>query len=205
MDDSGAILSHLSALKDMLDQVNEEIEANYGVTRDIELEILKCCEFEREMAGRESELMKNVYELQFQIKGLVALDAESRASSERLQNELSSIKMKRDEILERMNTKRETFSKLCLDFQKEIDEEGKGKLGTLLAEKEYLENEAHLLRTKISSLQNSLSDFVEEIVEDINASNSALAIEIESGNAENNKLVKEINELKTTLLAAMSL
>ncbi|PWA78318.1 hypothetical protein CTI12_AA217580 [Artemisia annua] len=34
-------------------------------------------------------------------------------------------------------------------------------------------------------------------------SNAALAIEIESGNAENNKLVKEINELKTTLLAAM--
>ncbi|GKA76039.1 ATPase 8-like protein isoform X2 [Tanacetum coccineum] len=31
-----------------------------------------------------------------------------------------------------------------------------------------------------------------------------LAIEIESGNAENDKLVKEINELKTTLLAAMS-
>ena len=67
---------------------------------------------------------------------------------------------------------RETFSKLCLDFQKKIDEEGKGKLGTLLAEKEYLENEAHLLRTKISSLQNSMSDFVEDIVEGINASNS---------------------------------
>nr|GFB20893.1 hypothetical protein [Tanacetum cinerariifolium]GFB60476.1 hypothetical protein [Tanacetum cinerariifolium] len=35
-------------------------------------------------------------------------------------------------------------------------------------------------------------------------SNASLAIEIESGNVENNKLVKEINELKTTLLAAMS-
>ncbi|GKC53171.1 hypothetical protein Tco_1075916, partial [Tanacetum coccineum] len=199
MDDTGAILSHLSSLKEMLGQVNEEIEVNYGVTREIEMEILKCSEFKREMTGRESALMKNVYELQFQIRGLVAMDAESRTSSERLEKEVSGIKMKRDEIIERMNNKREIFSKLCLDFQKEIDEEGKGKLGTLLAEKEYLENEAHLLRTKISSLQISMSDFVEEIVEGINASNSALAIEIESGNAENDKLVKEINELKTTL------
>nr|GEZ00678.1 hypothetical protein [Tanacetum cinerariifolium] len=146
-------------------KVNEEIEANYGVTREIEMEILKCSEFEREMAGRESALMKNVYDLQFQIRGLVAMDAESRTSSKRLEKEVSGIKMKRDEIIERMNNKREKFSKLCLDFQKEIDEEGKGKLGTLLAEKEYLENEAHLLRTKISSLQISMSDFVEEIVE----------------------------------------
>lgn len=35
-------------------------------------------------------------------------------------------------------------------------------------------------------------------------SNAALVIEIESGNLENVKLVKDINELKATLLAAMS-
>ena len=50
--------------------------------------------------------------------------AESRTSSERLENELSSIKMKRDEILERMNTKR-YYRKLgtlyVLFYAKEIE------------------------------------------------------------------------------------
>ncbi|MFS7972271.1 hypothetical protein Hanom_Chr09g00842731 [Helianthus anomalus] len=197
MDDSGAILCQLSALKDMLDQVNEEIEANFQITRDIESEIVKCSEFERTLAVRESELMKTMYMLQFEIKGLMAMNDESRARRESLQKELSCMKMKQDEILERMKSKRETFCTLCLEFQKGVEEEGHGKVGKLLAEKEYLENEVRLLRRKISSLQNSMSDFVQEILEE-------LAIVVESGNSENDKLVKEINELKATLLAAMS-
>ncbi|XP_076888881.1 uncharacterized protein LOC143539450 isoform X1 [Bidens hawaiensis] len=106
MDDSGAILGQLSALKDMLDQVNEEIEANYQITRNIESEIVKCSEFERALAVRESELMKTMYVLQFEIKGLTAMDDESRTRRESLQKELSSMKTKQDEILERMNKKR---------------------------------------------------------------------------------------------------
>ncbi|KAJ0818581.1 hypothetical protein HanPI659440_Chr00c01g0704131 [Helianthus annuus] len=74
MDDSGAILCQLSALKDMLDQVNEEIEANFQITRDIESEIVKCSEIERTLAVRESELMKTMYMLQFEIKGLMAMN-----------------------------------------------------------------------------------------------------------------------------------
>ncbi|KAJ0712853.1 hypothetical protein HanOQP8_Chr09g0339341 [Helianthus annuus] len=188
MDDSGAILCQLSALKDMLDQVNEEIEANFQITRDIESEIVKCSEIERTLAVRESELMKTMYMLQFEIKGLMAMDVtddlliglmcmyrildESRARRECLQKELSCMKMKQHEILERMKSKRETFCTLCLEFQKEVEEEGHGKVGKLLAEKEYLENEVRLLRRKISSLQNSMSDFVQEILEGIDAYNS---------------------------------
>ncbi|KAM0010558.1 hypothetical protein Hdeb2414_s0074g00775711 [Helianthus debilis subsp. tardiflorus] len=197
MDDSGAILCQLSALKDMLDQVNEEIEANFQITRDIESEIVKCSEFERTLAVRESELMKTMYMFQFEIKGLMAMNDELRARRECLQKELSCMKMKQDKILERMKSKREAFCTLCLEFQKEVEEEGHGKVGKLLAEKEYLENEVRPLRRKISSLQNSMSDFVQEILEE-------LAIVVESGNSENNKLVKEINELKATLLATMS-
>nr|XP_043618405.1 uncharacterized protein LOC122590132 isoform X2 [Erigeron canadensis] len=204
MDDSGSILCQLSALKDMLDQVNEEIEANYQITREIESEIVKCSEFKRSLVVRESELMKTVYMLQFQINALIALHSESRSAKEWLEEELSGIKIKRDEIIERMDNKREAFNTLCLDFQKGIQDEGDGKVGKLLAEKEYLENEVHLSRTKVSSLQSSMSDFIEEILEGINANNSALVIEIERGNSENDKLVKDINELKTTLLAAMS-
>ncbi|XP_021978962.1 uncharacterized protein LOC110874957 isoform X2 [Helianthus annuus] len=197
MDDSGAILCQLSALKDMLDQVNEEIEANFQITRDIESEIVKCSEFERTLAVRESELMKTMYMLQFEIKGLMAMNDESRARRECLQKELSCMKMKQHEILVRIKSKRETFCTLCLEFQKGVEEEGHGKVGKLLAEKEYLENEVRLLGRKISSLQNSMSDFVQEILEE-------LAIVVESGNSENDKLVKEINELKATLLATMS-
>ncbi|KAJ0754887.1 hypothetical protein HanPI659440_Chr09g0351761 [Helianthus annuus] len=204
MDDSGAILCQLSALKDMLDQVNEEIEANFQITRDIESEIVKCSGFERTLAVRESELMKTMYMLQFEIKGLMAMNDESRARRECLQKELSCMKMKQGEIPERMKSKRETFCTLCLEFQKGVEEEGHGKVGKLLAEKEYLENEVRLLGRKISSLQNSMSDFVQEILEGIDAYNSELAIVVESGNSENDKLVKEINELKATLLATMS-
>ncbi|KAI3785617.1 hypothetical protein L1987_44741 [Smallanthus sonchifolius] len=204
MDDSGAILCQLSALKDMLDQVNEEIEANFQITRDIESEIVKCSEFERTLAVRESELMKTMYMLQFEIRGLMAMNDESRTRRECLQKELSCMKMKQDEILKRMNNKREAFITLCLEFQKGIGEEGDGKLERLLAEKEYLENEVHLLKRKISSLQNSMSEFIQEILEGIDAYNSELVIKIESGNSENEKLVKDINELKTTLLATMS-
>ncbi|KAJ9567537.1 hypothetical protein OSB04_003503 [Centaurea solstitialis] len=204
MEDSGAILSHLSALKDMLDQVNEEIEANIQLTREIESEIVKCSEFSRDLAVRESELMKTVYMLQYEIEGLMAINAESRKTMECLEKEMSCLKMKQAKILGRMNKKREAFSTLCLDFQKEIDEDGNGKLGKLLTEKECLENEVHLLKRKTSSLQSSMSEFIEEILEDIDAQNSALIVEIESGNLENDKLVKDINELKTALLAVIS-
>ncbi|KAM0032924.1 hypothetical protein Hdeb2414_s0016g00480291 [Helianthus debilis subsp. tardiflorus] len=81
MDDSGAILCQLSALKDMLDQVNEEIEANFQITRDIESEIVKCSEFERTLAVRESELMKTMYMFQFEIKGLMAMNGNETFSN----------------------------------------------------------------------------------------------------------------------------
>ncbi|KAL4584200.1 hypothetical protein LXL04_008792 [Taraxacum kok-saghyz] len=204
MEDSGAILCQLSALKDMLDQVNEEIESNFQITNEIESEIVKCSEFESSLTFRESELMKTAYMLQFEIKGLTAVNAESRATRENLKKEMSCLRKRRDEILERMNNKREAFSKLCVDFQKEINEDGNSKVGKLLAEKEHLENEIHLVRGKIDLLQTSMSDFVDEILEGINAHNSALVVEIECGNTENEKLVKDIKELKTTMLAAMS-
>ncbi|XP_076958373.1 uncharacterized protein LOC143634085 [Bidens hawaiensis] len=204
MDDSGAILCQLSALKDMLDQVNEEIEANYQITRDIESEVVKCSEFERTLAVRESELTKTMYMLQFELKGLMAVNDESRTRRECLQKELSSMKTKQDEILERMNKKREAFSKSCLEFQKEIGEEAQGNLGKLLAEKAYLENEVHHLKRKIRSLENSMSEFAQEILEGLDTYNSELFIEIECCNSENGRLVKDINELKATLLATMS-
>ncbi|VFQ67099.1 unnamed protein product [Cuscuta campestris] len=70
MDDSGAFLCEISLLKDMLDKVNEEIEANIQITREIESEIVKCDESEASLLARESELMKTAYMQQFEINGL---------------------------------------------------------------------------------------------------------------------------------------
>lgn len=64
------------------------------------------------------------------------------------------------------------FTSLCLNFQKNIDKGENCELGTLLSEKRYLENEIHLLTKKNNSLQNSISAFVEEVLEDLRNLNS---------------------------------
>lgn len=69
---------------------------------------------------------------------------------------------------------------MCLVFQKEIGEEAQGKLGKLLAEKEYLENEVHHLKRKISSLENSMSEFAQEILEGLDTNNSGNIIFVAS-------------------------
>ncbi|XP_059643401.1 uncharacterized protein LOC132285248 [Cornus florida] len=205
MDDSGAILCQISSLKGMLDQVNEEIEANIQITREIESEIVKCAEIETALAVRESELMKMIYFAEFEINGLMAVTDVSRSSEKLIGEELCCLRMKRDEILKRMKDKREGFTTSCLDFQRNIDKGENDELGTLLSEKESLENEVLLLNKKNHALQNSMKAFVEEILEDLRSSNSALHVEIQYGNLENQKLIEDINELKSTLLSAISI
>uniref|UniRef100_A0A5B7BYS1 Uncharacterized protein n=1 Tax=Davidia involucrata TaxID=16924 RepID=A0A5B7BYS1_DAVIN len=205
MDYSGAILCQISSFKDMLDQVNEEIEANIQITREIESEIVKCSEIESALAVRESELTKMVYTAEFEINGLMAVTADSRTSVKLLDEELCRLRMKSDETLKRLNNKREGFTTSCLDFQRTIDKGENDELGNLLSEKKSLENEIHLLSKKNSALQNSMLAFVEEIIEDLYSSNSALHVEIQSGNFENEKLLKDIDELKITLLSTISI
>jgi hypothetical protein len=53
--------------------VNEEIEANIQITREIESEIVKCSEIESALAARESELTKTLYVSQFEINGLATV------------------------------------------------------------------------------------------------------------------------------------
>ncbi|XP_021624024.1 uncharacterized protein LOC110623393 isoform X2 [Manihot esculenta] len=172
MDDSGVILCQISALKDMLDQVNEEIEANIQVTREIESEIVKCTEYESTLASRESELTKTLYVSQFDIIGLISVRNESRKSAKLLEEELSSLRKKREEMLKRMNNKRERFAMECLEFQREIDKGENDELKKLLSEKEFFENEIRLLEQKNDSLKNSMLAFVEEVLLDLQDSNS---------------------------------
>lgn len=50
-------------------QVNDEIEANIQITREIESEIVKCSEIETALALRESDLTKTLYVSHFEING----------------------------------------------------------------------------------------------------------------------------------------
>ncbi|XAR63891.1 hypothetical protein NMG60_11024034 [Bertholletia excelsa] len=204
MDDSGAILCQISSLKDMLDLVNEEIEASIQVTREMESEIVKCSEVENVLAAREKELTKYVYMLEYEISGLMAVTAESRTAVKLLEEELCCLTKRRNEILKRINQMREDLITSCQDFQWTIAKGQKELSGGLLSEKKLLENEFHFLGKKNNALRNSVSAFVEEILEDLNTSNSALHVELENGKIENKKLLKNIDELKTTLLSAIS-
>ncbi|GAU28563.1 hypothetical protein TSUD_269030 [Trifolium subterraneum] len=203
MEDSGAILSHISSLKEMLDQVNEEIEAHIQITREIENSIVKCEEMESHFETKEAELIRTSGVLQFETVGYVTVAADFRASVNTLEKEICCLKIKRDEMVNRMDEKREEFTAQCLEFQREIDNKENFKVRTLLSEKYSLENEIKLLDEKNSVLKNSVLAFVEEILEDLHNSNSALEVEIQSKKWENEILLKDINELKTTLFSAI--
>ncbi|KAG5536234.1 hypothetical protein RHGRI_023874 [Rhododendron griersonianum] len=205
MDDSGAILCQISSLKDMLDQVNEEIEASIQITREIESEIVRCSEVESDLSARESELAKMIYVLDFDISGLIAVTADSRSSVKLLEEDLRCLRVKRDEIIKRMSNSREGFTKSCLDFQRNIEKGENDVLRDLLSEKEFLETELHLLGKKDNALQNSMLAFMEEILEDLHGSNSDLQVELENRKIENENLLKDIDELKATILSIISI
>ncbi|GMN56661.1 hypothetical protein TIFTF001_025780 [Ficus carica] len=170
MEDSQAILCYISLLKDMLDQVNGEIESNFQITREIESEIIKCSEIEKSLAGKQSELTKRLYVSEFEINTLLVLAHGSKNSVENLDKQISDLKMKRDETLKRINEKQKGFMKQCLEFQRDVD--NNDDLRAMLSEKEFLENEFCRLDKKNNMLKNSMQAFVEEILEDLHNCNS---------------------------------
>ncbi|XP_010265258.1 PREDICTED: uncharacterized protein LOC104603041 isoform X1 [Nelumbo nucifera] len=204
MEDSGDILCQVSAFKDMLDQVNEEIEANIQTTREIESEIVKCDEIENEIATRESGLTKMIFAAEFEMSELIQVSAVARTSLEHLEKELSYLRMKREEVIKRVTDKWEAFIILCRKFQGDITKGEDDELWKLLSQKEVLENENYNLSMKVNALRNSMSAFVEVTLEELHNSNSALEVEIQHQNWENEKLLDDIEELKTSLLATSS-
>ncbi|XP_074278159.1 uncharacterized protein LOC141601752 isoform X2 [Silene latifolia] len=176
MDDSSSILIQISTLKDMLDKVNDEIEANIQITRQIESEIVKCEEIEAALAARESELMKLVYFSKFELRGLIAVTVNSRKSVAKLMDEIHRLRQKKDELTETMNKKRETFAVSCTQFQTCIEGDECNELRTLLFEKEALEDEIHELDQTHSDLKNSVSAARSmKILEDLYRSNSGMS------------------------------
>ncbi|KAJ8752338.1 hypothetical protein K2173_003974 [Erythroxylum novogranatense] len=177
MEDSSTILCQISVLKGLLDQVNEEIEANILITQEIESEIVKCTEMEAALVARESELTKTIYVSHFEINGLISVACDSRKHVKLMEEELSCLRTKREEMLKKIGDKRywrEQFIHLCLDFQRDIGEEGNKELTCLLSEKEFLENEVHMLDEKNNSRENLMLAFMEDVLQEFDNSNSAL-------------------------------
>ena len=54
----------------------------------------------------------------------------------------------------------------CLEFQRDIDK-GENEVVNLLSEKEFLENEIHLLDERNNALKNFMSAFMDETVQDL--------------------------------------
>ncbi|XP_050378152.1 uncharacterized protein LOC126795344 [Argentina anserina] len=202
MEDSGAILCQISSLTAMLDQVNEELEANIQIMREIESEIVKCSEFEN---AKESDLTKTLYVSQFELIGLVFVTKDLRSSIDNLGRELDIMRLEQDETVKRIHENRERFMALCIEFQKDIDKGcGSVRLRAQLSERECLQNEMLMLDEKNKALKNSMMAFIEGILEDLNSGNSALQTEIQNINQENEKLLKDIDNIKTSLLSSFA-
>ncbi|KAK4756381.1 hypothetical protein SAY87_006508 [Trapa incisa] len=200
MDDSAAILCQISTFKEMLDQVNEEIESNIQVTRQLESEILRCSELETALSVREDELTKFLYTLHFELNSLMAVTVESRNSVKHLEEELLRLKSKKEEIIQEMARKREGFISLCLEFQNGISQWETDELGTLVSEREFLENEIDSTSEGRYALGYSTPACLEEYLSDLYDSNTALQVEIHRGMGENEQVLNDIEELKSKLL-----
>ncbi|CAH8389276.1 unnamed protein product [Eruca vesicaria subsp. sativa] len=162
MEDSGAILCQISVYKDMLDQVNLEIEANIQVTREIESEIVKCSEIESATSAKESELTKSFLASQFELSGLISVTADSRNSLKLLDGEIHRLRNEHSELLRRITEKREEFVRACFDFQREICVDEDSELRSLLCEREFLENEVRVLEEKNADVKNSILAYMDD-------------------------------------------
>ncbi|KAI8542961.1 hypothetical protein RHMOL_Rhmol08G0181200 [Rhododendron molle] len=123
MDDSGAILCQISSLKDMLDQVNEENRSEYS-------------NHQRDRVGN-CEVFRSGERFVSQRIG-AGEDADSRSSVKLLEEDLRCLRVKRDEIIERMINSWEGFTKSCLDFQRNIEKGENDVLRDFCQKKSFL-------------------------------------------------------------------
>ncbi|XP_020519580.1 uncharacterized protein LOC18428759 isoform X2 [Amborella trichopoda] len=107
MEDSGSILCESPALKDMLDQVNEELEANIQRPREIESEVVKCSEVENKLLDREAELTHLINSKKFEMSGLAAVSAVASASLKHMEEEVMCLTSKREKMLNKITNDRQ--------------------------------------------------------------------------------------------------
>ncbi|KAJ1268778.1 hypothetical protein BS78_07G159900 [Paspalum vaginatum] len=171
-EDSGAILRHISSLKDMLDKVNEEIEQNIQKTREIESEIVKHSETEKHYLGKESELMKELSIAEFELNGLIQVAAAETDLLKMAEENFEFQKVAVSGIKKRLSDKMEKFISESKGFQANVLGSSNDNLVLLLKEKCSLEDESEILKMKINTIDSSSKEYIAEIIEEVNTENS---------------------------------
>ncbi|KAK3137187.1 hypothetical protein QOZ80_5BG0448930 [Eleusine coracana subsp. coracana] len=195
-EDSGAILRHISSLKDMLDKVNEEIEQNIQKTREIESEIVKHSETEKLYLDKESELMKEVSIAEFELNGLIQVAAAERDILKVTEGNLKLQKVSLNGVTKRFSDKMEKFINESKGFQANMLGGSSEDLVLLLKEKHSLEDESENLKMKIDTIHSSSKEYIAEILEEVNTENSILEAELQNKISEYREVLKDINNLK---------
>ncbi|CAL4892745.1 unnamed protein product [Urochloa decumbens] len=203
-EDSGAILRHISSLKDMLDKVNEEIEQNIQRTREIESEIVKHSETEKHYLDKEYELTKEVSVAEFELNGLIQVAAAETDLLKVTEGNLEFQKVALNGIQKRLSDKMERFINASQGFQANMLGDSNEDLVFLLKEKSSLEDESENLRMKISTIHSSSKEYISEILEEVNTENSVLESELRYRICEYTDVLKDINNLKILFTSSNS-
>uniref|UniRef100_A0A7N0UGR4 Uncharacterized protein n=1 Tax=Kalanchoe fedtschenkoi TaxID=63787 RepID=A0A7N0UGR4_KALFE len=160
--------------------------------------MVRCNEMEIELAETESELMKACYATEFEVNGLATLSAFLKASVKSVEDALCHQRNKQNEVVAKIDSKRDGFIISCHDFQWKIQADQ--TIMALSSQKESLEYEYELLIRKENALSLSMSAFVEDVLEELRSSLSVLEFEVLSKEDENKKILQDIDDLKATLL-----
>ncbi|XP_066363956.1 uncharacterized protein [Miscanthus floridulus] len=203
-EDSGAILRHISSLKDMVDKVNEEIEQNIQKTREIESEIVQHSETEKQYLNKESELTKEVSVTEFELNGLIQVAAAESDLLKVAEGNLEFQKVAQDRIRKRLSDKMEKFINESMGFQANMLRSSSEDLVLLLNEKSSLEDESAKLKMKINTIHSSSKEYIAEILEEVNTENSVLESELRYMILEYKDVQKDINNLKVLFSSSNS-
>ncbi|XP_039801596.1 uncharacterized protein LOC120665941 isoform X2 [Panicum virgatum] len=199
-EDSGAILRHISSLKDMLDKVNEEIEQNIERTREIESEIVKHSETEKDYIDKESVLLKEVSVAEFELNGLIQVADLLNV----IEGNLKFQKVALNGIRKTLSDKMERFINESMGFQAIMVKGSNDDLVILLKEKGLLDDESENLKTKINTIHSSSKEYIAEILDEVNTENSVLESELRYRISEYKDILKDINNLKVLFSSSNS-
>ncbi|PAN20767.1 hypothetical protein PAHAL_3G356500 [Panicum hallii] len=203
-EDSGAILRHISSLKDMLDKVNEEIEQNIQRTREIESEIMKHSETEKDYLDKESVLLKEVSVAEFELNGLIQVAAAETDLLKVTEGNLEFQKVALNGIQKRLSDKMERFINESRGFQANMVKGSNEDLVILLKEKGLLDDENENLKIKINTIHSSSKEYIAEILDEVNTENSVLESELRYRISEYKDILKDINNLKVLFSSSNS-
>ncbi|XP_039801594.1 uncharacterized protein LOC120665941 isoform X1 [Panicum virgatum] len=203
-EDSGAILRHISSLKDMLDKVNEEIEQNIERTREIESEIVKHSETEKDYIDKESVLLKEVSVAEFELNGLIQVAAAETDLLNVIEGNLKFQKVALNGIRKTLSDKMERFINESMGFQAIMVKGSNDDLVILLKEKGLLDDESENLKTKINTIHSSSKEYIAEILDEVNTENSVLESELRYRISEYKDILKDINNLKVLFSSSNS-